>query len=102
MSEERAFAVWANQKKRDPDCQDSFAFMAWKASAERVRWRTLESCPDNETVLFFCGQFMQVGRMEHNVMRQDGSKRDLFWGWFGADEAPPTHWMPLPEAPNSK
>lgn len=34
MSEEKAFAEWANQKKRDPDCQDSFALMAWKASAE--------------------------------------------------------------------
>ena len=37
MTEEKAFAEWANKKKRDPECQDSFALMSWKASAERMR-----------------------------------------------------------------
>lgn len=65
-----------------------------------AKWKTLESCPDKETVLFFCGEYMQVGRMEHSVTRLDGTKRDCFWGWFGADENPPTHWIPLPATPN--
>lgn len=64
-------------------------------------WQPIETCPEKETVLFLLdGGEMQIGKMERAVYRLGGFKKDLFWGWFGVDDnCPPTHWMPLPAAP---
>lgn len=67
-----------------------------------MKWLPIATCPENETVLFFCEPAMVIGKMERDVPRQDGSKKDLFWGYLYPDENTPTHWMHLPDPPIAK
>jgi hypothetical protein len=70
-------------------------------------WQTMESAPENETVLFSgnaAGQ-CSVGRMLHRQERLNGDVWPCWWGgaWVdGIRRDPttwPTHWQPLPASP---
>lgn len=65
---------------------------------EARKWRPIEMCPDNTTVLFW-DNGPRIGRMEHSTERLGGQRQDHFWGGLFDDDRPPTHWMPLPDPP---
>jgi hypothetical protein len=63
------------------------------------QWQPIAACPNNTTVLFWDNGYC-IGRMEHNVLRMDGTRMDHFWGDSRLnDNHPPTHWMLLPQPP---
>lgn len=64
--------------------------------------RPMNECPERTSVLFWWssnGEFA-VGRMERDVLRVGGHRKDLYWGGpalVDRDDDPPTCWFPLPE-----
>lgn len=76
-----------------------------------MRWRPIETAPkDKINILVFCKEskreLTSVARWDRNL-RGSGFYGEFGWMRLGyqniAAEAispPPTHWMPLPDAPN--
>jgi len=74
---------------------------AEKAEAELAKhqWRTIESAPDNVTVIV-CG-FGYAGYFVATAQRRNGHwyQFDHMLDGFDAECAAPTHWKPLPSPP---
>jgi len=70
-----------------------------------MNWQPIETCPEITAVLFWLPNYegrIAIGRMERSVTHLDGRKQDSFWGGhMFDDDNPPTHWMPLPNAPKA-
>jgi len=64
-------------------------------------WKTMESAPKDGTAILAC-----AANGPHSIIRITWWRRRedragyIGWGEFNKDYWPPTHWMPLPEAPN--
>lgn len=75
---------------------------------ENMEWQPIETAPKDADVLLYCPERGVV----RGAWRDDKystkprpywtNDRESLWGktWTRADQ--PTHWMPLPEAPNAK
>lgn len=92
FSEEKRF-IYASPKTRDLR-----ALLAGppEPSVEEVTWQPIESAPtDGRSVLVFCPRASDHGYERIRLTWQKDGK------WQGANNTswPPTHWMPLPPAP---
>jgi hypothetical protein len=75
-----------------------------------MKWEPIETAPkDGTSILVFDGSVRKTKWYTHymngkpNPYRAPEWEQDEMYGGFGGYQGPlrPTHWMPLPEPPNS-
>jgi hypothetical protein len=116
MDMRNAFEAWATTEfragdmKRMPsgeysDADDRLAWRVWQAATRAAvpAWQTIETAPkDGTNVLLLnragnmaCGMWMESRGLGTGWFLRGGGGPDLFFN----DHYGPTHWMPLPAAP---
>lgn len=88
------------------------AKQAWNTRANEMTWRTIDSAPrDKEIIIFVSGEGVGTGIFSNSrnnswtltVMGQWAiESEDNYWGREFFNGRYPTHWMPLPSAPDSE
>lgn len=77
--------------------ETQLAWCAWEDATPK--WKPIETAPKDGTFVLCAGEFDRPGDWRIKMGYWDACDGD--WYLFGASWNP-THWMPLPEAPNSK
>ena len=63
-----------------------------------MNWQPIETCPYGEDVLIYVrGQGVRIAM----DCTEEGADKKQFLDWSAFDPGMPTHWMPLPEPPES-
>lgn len=68
-----------------------------------MKWQPIETAPKDKRVLVWSGQEIYAAHWARHMTTDDEAWVVAQWGEEG-DQAlvKPTHWMPLPEAPNAE
>ena len=118
MTEREEFEAWATTLDLDltpiagghySDCNTDFAWLAWSAARrttpDREAWQPIETAPkDGKRFMAWHKRRVELFRWQGD----DGTNRPVGWrdGFIyvypEGDEDGPTHWMPLPTAPNGE
>jgi hypothetical protein len=97
------FKQWANRSVRDSLKQARAVLAVLQPLLDERRWRPIESAPKDE---FLIGWSASWNRPHQAIFCAEVSRRKRRWAFSSLPGSelgdPPTHWMPLPEPPESK